>query len=64
LSYCKWYAVCPMNFFYSDGQIEKDWIDNYCYGDWETCVRYQLEEAGKYHPDYMLPDGTIDESLQ
>jgi len=44
----------------------------YCYakfsgiamGNGESCVRYQMEEKGKVHPDWMLPDGTLDERLQ
>lgn len=60
---CKWFPVCPMKRFYEEGQIEKKWIKLYCQGDWQSCVRYELEELGKYHPDWMLPDGTISEKL-
>jgi hypothetical protein len=27
-------------------------------------VRRKIEEEGQYHPDNMLPDGTIDEKLK
>jgi len=60
---CKWYPVCPMKRFSEQGKLERKWIELYCKGDWESCVRYQMEETGKYHPDNMLPDGSINEEL-
>lgn len=63
-SNCKWYPVCPMRKFYEEGRLDKKWVELYCKGDWESCVRYQMEERGEYHPDWMLPDGTIDEGLK
>ncbi len=62
-SECKWFFVCPMKSFYQKGKLPKTWIDNYCLGDWSNCVRYGMEERGEYHPDNMLPDGSIDELL-
>ncbi|RLG20892.1 uracil-DNA glycosylase [Candidatus Micrarchaeota archaeon] len=61
---CKWYSVCPMKRFYEEGKIDKHWIEDYCFGDFRKCKRYQMEEKGEYHPDNMLPDGSIDESLK
>ena len=61
---CKWYPVCPMKRFYEEGKLDKKWIELYCKGDWESCVRYQMEERGEPHPDWMLPDGTLDEKLR
>ena len=61
---CKWYFVCPMRRYYEMGKLDKKWIDVYCMGDWSKCVRYQMEERGEYHPDYMLPDGSVDERLK
>ncbi len=61
---CKWYPVCPMRRFYEEGKLDKKWIELYCKGDWESCVRYRMEEEGKFHPDYMLPDGSLDEKLR
>lgn len=61
---CKWYLVCPMKRYYEQGQLDRKWIELYCKGDWERCVRCQSVEKGEYHPDWMLPDGTIDESLR
>jgi len=60
---CKWYPSCPMKRFHEDGKIDEKWIELYCKGDWGSCIRYEMEESGKPHPDWMLPDGTIDEKL-
>jgi len=63
MSECKWYPVCPMKRFYEQGKLDKKWIETYCKGDWESCVRYQMEETGQPHPDNMLPDGRLDNTL-
>ncbi len=60
---CFWYEVCPMKRFYEQGKIDKKWVANYCFGENKKCVRFQMEENGEYHPDNMLPDGTIDKTL-
>jgi len=61
---CKWYALCPMKWFYEEGKLERKWIELYCKGDWRNCLRYKLEELGQYHFDWMLPDGSLDENLR
>jgi hypothetical protein len=61
---CKWYEVCPMKRFYEEGQLERTWVEKYCWGNNERCVRYQLEERGKPHPDNLLPNGEIREELR
>jgi uracil-DNA glycosylase family 4 len=61
---CEWFPACPMKRFFHTGQLERHWIELYCKGDWERCVRYQMEERGEFHPDRMLPDGSLDERLQ
>jgi DNA polymerase len=61
---CKWHNCCPMKRFYELGKLEKKWIELYCKGDWQTCVRYQMEEQNQYHPDNMLPDGSIARTLE
>lgn len=61
---CKWFSVCPMKFYWEQGEIEESWVKQYCMGNWSSCVRYQKEEAGIYHPDNMLPDGTINLALK
>ena len=61
---CKWYNVCPLKRFYEQKVLDKRWVENYCWGDYPKCVRYKMEEKGSYHPDNMLPDGTIDKKLR
>lgn len=53
-----------MKTFYEEGKLDKKWIDLYCKGDWDNCVRYRMEETGQFHSDNMMPDGSIDETLQ
>ena len=62
---CKWYDVCPLRRFERRGKLDKSWARNYCESNnnWQNCKRYQLEEKGIYHPDNMLPNGEIDESI-
>jgi len=60
---CKWYAVCPMKRFYERGKLNRKWVDRYCYGEWQKCRRYKMQEKGEFHPDSMLPDGSVDETL-
>jgi len=62
-SECKWFPVCPMKYFFERGMVDEKYILAYCKGNWESCIRYQKEESGIYHPDNMLPDGTIDGNL-
>ena len=61
---CKWYCCCPVRRFTEEGRLERRWVEEYCLGDrWRECVRYRMEENGEYHPDNMLPDGSIREGL-
>lgn len=53
-----------MKTYYEQGRLDKRWIESYCKGDWQSCVRFRMEEEGQYHPDRMLPDGKIDERLE
>ena len=64
LNDCKWFPSCPMKRFYEAGRLERKWIELYCKGDRKSCVRYEKEEQGRYHPDWMLPDGSLDVSLK
>jgi uracil-DNA glycosylase family 4 len=61
---CKWFPVCPMKWFYEERRLERKWIELYCRGDWQSCVRYEMEETGHTHPDWMLPDGSLDARLK
>ena len=60
---CKWYLSCPIKRYYEKGKLEKDWVTRYCMGNWRNCVRYQMEEQGEYHPDWMLPDGSMNKKM-
>ena len=61
---CKWFELCPMKRFLEEGRLDRFWTDHYCHGDWVRCVRYQMEERGEDHPDWMLPDGTLAAELR
>ena len=61
---CKWYPVCPMKSLREAGLLDPKWVERYCRGDWKGCVRYEMEERGEPHPDWMLPDGTLDRELR
>ena len=60
---CKWYFCCPIKRFTDQGKLHSKWVKNYCLKNNKNCIRYQLEEQCKYHPDNMLPNGKIDNSL-
>ena len=61
---CGWFDVCPLKRFYEQGKLDKRWVNDYCWSDYSRCVRKKMEEEGIYHPDNILPDGTIDENLR
>lgn len=63
-SICKWYPVCPMKRFYDAGLLAKKWVDDYCFGNWQRCIRFEMEKLGRYHPENMLPDGSIDQKIR
>jgi len=43
----------------------KKWIDEYCMNGGRGCVRKKRFEEEEYvSPDYVLPDGTVDEDLK
>ncbi len=52
-----------MKRFYEQGKLDKKWIENFCLGNNKKCIRYKMEARGEYHPDNMLPDGSIDNNL-
>ena len=62
---CKWYSVCPLRRHEKKGKIDLSWAEQYCKPNdgWKECRRYKLEEQGIYHPDNMLPNGLVDETL-
>ena len=62
-SICKWYNLCPIKRFVKEGQLEKEWVENYCLIGNKDCIRFKLEESGESHPDNLLPNGEIRENL-
>jgi len=63
MKHCKWYEMCPIKRFTDEGKLDPYWVNTYCKGDWTKCKRFQMEERGEYHPDNMLPDGSVREDL-
>ncbi|TXT54673.1 MAG: hypothetical protein BAJALOKI2v1_750007 [Promethearchaeota archaeon] len=61
---CKWYYCCPIKRYVEEGKLDRYWIEEYCLVGNKDCVRYQMEEKGEFHPDYMLPNGEIREDLK
>jgi hypothetical protein len=61
---CVWYPLCPMKRYHERGKLDASWIDRYCRGDWKRCARFRMELEGTPHPDWMLPDGQLDERLR
>jgi len=49
---------------YERGILDEWWVREYCHGHWRACIRYRMEERGEPHPDWMLPDGSLDETLR
>ncbi len=53
-----------MKRYFEEGKLDIKWVNEYCWDNYQQCIRRKMEEAGQYHPDNMLPDGTIDEKLK
>ena len=60
---CQWFHVCPIKRFTEREILDKKWVEEYCKSNYWRCVRRKMQEEGLYHPDNMLPDGTIDKHL-
>ena len=63
---CCWYdSTSGMKRAYDAGMLDKKWINVYCMNGGQGCVRKRkFEEEGYVSPDYVLPDGTVDEKLK
>ena len=63
---CRWYdETSGMKRAYDRGLIDKKWVEDYCWNGGSGCVRKRrFEEEGYVSPDYVLPDGKIDEKLK
>ena len=62
---CRWYSVCPLRRWESEGRLSRSWAQDFfeTTDEWRHCRRYQLEDQGMSHPDNMLPSGQIDPTL-
>jgi len=63
---CRWYnETSGMKRAYDRGLLDKRWVEEYCWNGGGGCVRKRrFEEEGYVSPDYVLPDGTVDERLK
>ena len=63
---CKWYnETSGMKRAYDKGLLDKKWIEAYCWNRGKGCIRKKkFEGEGYVSPDYVLPDGTVDENLK
>jgi hypothetical protein len=63
---CRWYdETSGMKRAYDKGLLDKKWIEHYCLNGGNHCVRKKrFEQEGYVSPDYVLPDGTVDENLK
>ncbi|MFO7936517.1 MAG: uracil-DNA glycosylase [Kiritimatiellia bacterium] len=64
LKECRWFPVCPMKRYTEQGLLDRSWTQMFCRGDWKSCIRYQMDAKGEPHTDWMLPDGSISNSLK
>ena len=65
-SRCRWYdRTSGMKRAYDNGLLDRKWIDEYCLNRGRGCVRKnRFENEGYVSPDYVLPDGTVDEKIR
>ena len=63
---CRWYdETSGTKRAYDRGLLDKSWIEEYCWNEGKACVRKKrFEEEGYVFPDYVLPDGTVDDELR
>jgi hypothetical protein len=63
---CRWYnETSGMKRACDKGLLDKRWIEQYCFNGGNHCVRKErFEQEGYVSPDYVLPDGTVDENLK
>ena len=63
---CVWYnETSGMKRAFDAGLLDKKWLDDYCFRGGRACVRKQrFEGEGYVSPDYVLPDGAVDDTLK
>ncbi|MDD2352532.1 MAG: uracil-DNA glycosylase [Candidatus Caldatribacteriota bacterium] len=60
---CPWFYCCPIKVYVERQLIEKKWTEQYCKLKYWRCIRKKMQDKNQYHPDNMLPDGTINTQL-
>ena len=65
-AFCRWYnETSGVKRAYDLGLINRKWVEQYCWAGGEGCVRKKrFEKEGYVSSDYVLPDGTISESVK
>jgi len=63
---CRWYdETSGMKRAYDRGLLDRMWVEEYCFKGGRGCVRKErFEKDGYVSPDYVLPDGRVDETLK
>ncbi len=63
---CRWYdETSGMKRAYDQEKLDIQWIEDYCWNDGKSCIRKKrFETEGYVSPDYVLPDGSVDETLR
>jgi len=52
-----------MKRYFKEGKLNIKWVNEYCWGNYQHCIRRKMEEKGENHPDNMLPNGIINKKL-
>lgn len=65
-TFCRWCnETSGVKRAYDLGLISRKWVEQYCWAGGEGCIRKKrFEQEGYVSPDYVLPDGTISESVK
>ena len=63
---CPWYdETSGIKRAVDRGLLDEKWVEEYCLNGGKNCVRKRrFENEGYISPDYVLPDGTVDENLK
>ena len=44
---CNWYNVCSMKRYFKEGKLNIKWVNEYCWGNYQHCIRRKMEEKGE-----------------
>jgi len=48
-----------MKRYFKEGKLDIKWVNEYCWGNYQHCIRRKMEEKGENYPDNMLPNGLL-----